>query len=58
MTNYLAKSNLKEARLAGLKVGKDTVHHSKKARTAGITHSYDGRFVMFTSQQSRKQKTE
>lgn len=49
MTNYLAESNLREDGLTGLQVGKDTVHHGKKAMTAGASHSYGGRFATFTS---------
>lgn len=49
MTKYLTESNLREDRLTGLKVERDTVHHGKEAMTAGATHSYGGRFAMFTS---------
>lgn len=56
MTNYLTESNLRENRLTGLQVRKDTVHHGKEAMRAGARHSYGGRFAMFTSQQNRKQR--
>lgn len=49
MTKYLTESNLREDRLTGLNVGKDTVHQGKETMTAGATHSYGGRITMFAS---------